>query len=142
VENLLKYCSLCIFWACPSLFPKLQGRIVLFREQGGIATLFSPQGVRLDPDCTSITNLDVLLVLFGCNFIGIVFSRSLHYQFYSWYFYSLPYLLFRIGISIPLKLILFGVIEYCWNVYPSTVESSILLLAAHVIVLAALLLKM
>jgi alpha-1,3-mannosyltransferase len=28
-------------------------------------------------------------------FIGIVFSRTLHFQFYSWYFHSIPFLLWR-----------------------------------------------
>lgn len=31
--------------------------------------------------------------LFVANFIGICFARSIHYQFYCWYFHSIPYLL-------------------------------------------------
>ena len=35
----------------------------------------------------------ILLTLFLSNFIGICFARSLHYQFYVWYYHSLPLLL-------------------------------------------------
>jgi alpha-1,3-mannosyltransferase len=35
----------------------------------------------------------VVAVLFECNFIGIAFARSLHFQFFTWYFYTLPFLL-------------------------------------------------
>ncbi|VDQ10259.1 unnamed protein product [Trichobilharzia regenti] len=27
------------------------------------------------------------------NFVGIIVSRSLHYQFYVWYYHTIPYLL-------------------------------------------------
>jgi hypothetical protein len=35
----------------------------------------------------------IAYVLLSSNFVGIVFARTLHYQFYSWYFHALPLLL-------------------------------------------------
>jgi alpha-1,3-mannosyltransferase len=35
----------------------------------------------------------LFLPLFSANLIGVAFARSLHYQFYVWYYHSLPYLL-------------------------------------------------
>ena len=77
----------------------------------------------------------VLFALFGANFIGIVCARSLHYQFYSWYFYTLPYLLSRAHLPLLMKLGLFIAIEVCWNIFPSTATSSLFLLACHLILL-------
>jgi len=81
----------------------------------------------------------IISVFFISNFIGIVFSRSLHYQFYSWYYMTLPYLLWQTNIILPLKIILLFCIEFCWNIYPSTPRSSGLLLISHLILLISLL---
>jgi hypothetical protein len=76
--------------------------------------------------------------MFSSNLIGVLFARSLHSQFYSWYFHSLPYLLAQTRWHAALKLALFGGIEAAWNVYPSTVWSSGGLLVCHVLVLVGL----
>ncbi|XP_021907001.1 dol-P-Man:Man(5)GlcNAc(2)-PP-Dol alpha-1,3-mannosyltransferase [Carica papaya] len=77
----------------------------------------------------------ILTTMFVGNFIGIICARSLHYQFYSWYFYSLPYLLWRTPFPTLLRLVLFGGVEFCWNVYPSQVFTSALLLCLHLVIL-------
>jgi alpha-1,3-mannosyltransferase len=43
----------------------------------------------------------VALSMFTCNLIGIFCARSLHYQFYSWYYHTLPLILYYIR-SVPL----------------------------------------
>ncbi|KAK0061469.1 dol-P-Man:Man(5)GlcNAc(2)-PP-Dol alpha-1 3-mannosyltransferase [Biomphalaria pfeifferi] len=75
---------------------------------------------------------------FASNFIGMCFSRSLHYQFYVWYFHSLHYLVWCTPYPNVLRILLLGVIEFCWNTYPSTVLSSSLLHASHLFILLGL----
>lgn len=78
----------------------------------------------------------ILLPLFLANFIGVVCARSLHYQFYVWYFHSLPYLVWSTsGYSTSVRFLLLGVIEFAWNTYPSSEVSSLALHAAHVVLL-------
>ena len=114
------------------------------------------------------SNLQLLLLpLFMSNFIGIVFARSLHYQvstklwqnrfhvnsewqknhgfyiflfqFYVWYYHQLPYLLWCTNLPTQVKLLILGLIELCWNVYPSENWSSGLLHFCHIILLVSLL---
>jgi alpha-1,3-mannosyltransferase len=79
-----------------------------------------------------------LIPIFLANFIGIVCARSLHYQFYVWYFHSLPYLVWFTRFNTSLKLMLLFLIEFCWNTYPSTDLSSALLHACHVLLLVGI----
>lgn len=74
-----------------------------------------------------------ILPIFLANFIGIVCARSLHYQFYVWYFHTLPYLAWFTDYNVSLKLLLLGLIEFAWNTYPSTCLSSALLHLSHFI---------
>lgn len=81
--------------------------------------------------------------MFTSNLIGMVFARSLHYQFYSWYFHTLPYLLFQsVWVAVQyaqfrthIRLILLATIEGCWLTFPSTENSSWSLLACHAVIL-------
>lgn len=76
----------------------------------------------------------ILSCAFSANVIGILCSRSLHYQFYSWYFHQAPLLLWFSELPVIFKLLLPVALEWCWNVFPSTNQSSQLLLACHVLI--------
>ncbi|PQQ14543.1 dol-P-Man:Man(5)GlcNAc(2)-PP-Dol alpha-1 3-mannosyltransferase [Prunus yedoensis var. nudiflora] len=80
----------------------------------------------------------IVTTMFVGNFIGILCARSLHYQFYSWYFHSLPYLLWKTPFPTLLRVMLFIGVEFCWNVYPSSLYSSALLLCLHLVILVGL----
>ncbi|KAF9961066.1 dolichyl-P-Man:Man(5)GlcNAc(2)-PP-dolichol alpha-1,3-mannosyltransferase [Mortierella alpina] len=80
----------------------------------------------------------ILTLLFTSNFLGIVFARSLHYQFYSWYSMTLPYLLWQTRLPVVVRVLLLGAVEWSWNVYPATAKSSGVLMASHVVILAGL----
>lgn len=97
-----------------------------------------------------------LLVLGTCNLIGVLCARSLHYQFYAWYYHALPYLLararwgsmawwdrrvpawLRASAGVCGRLGLLACIEWCWNVFPATPLSSSVLLGAHLVLLLGL----
>ncbi|CBI36829.3 dol-P-Man:Man(5)GlcNAc(2)-PP-Dol alpha-1,3-mannosyltransferase isoform X1 [Vitis vinifera] len=85
--------------------------------------------------CKILNEDHIVTTMFVGNFIGILCARSLHYQFYSWYFFSLPYLLWKTPFPTFLRLILFVGVELCWNVYPSNIYSSALLLCIHLVIL-------
>jgi len=55
----------------------------------------------------------IALPLLLCNFVGIVFMRSLHYQFYAWYALTLPILAWGAAPSLPTwaRLLALGCIE-------------------------------
>jgi alpha-1,3-mannosyltransferase len=80
----------------------------------------------------------IISVVFISNFIGVAFARSLHYQFYSWYFHTLPYLLWTTQLPFLVQCAVLFAIEVSFNVYPATPFSSLLLQIAHAILLVAL----
>jgi alpha-1,3-mannosyltransferase len=114
-------------------------------------------------ECGLVLMIDIPLLLFTSNLIGITFARSLHYQFHSWYFHQIPFLLVMGGAwnSVILgyvnfsplvelkrdywdetlihRAVLWSMIEYGWATFPSTNLSSGLLFAAHIIMLGGLL---
>jgi len=92
-----------------------------------------------------IKNLEptrILDLLFMSNFIGIVCCKSLHYQFYVWYYHTLPYLLWRAKcLPVVVKLAIWAIIEAVWSFgyfYPPNYYSSIVLGVAHLTLLISL----
>lgn len=106
----------------------------LLRNVGGLKAVILPfkrKTIKLSADF-------VIFTMFLTNFIGICFSRSLHYQFYVWYYHTFAYLLWSTNFSNKIRILLFGLVELCWNVYPSTFYSSIALNVCHLTVLFGL----
>ena len=79
-----------------------------------------------------------LVLALSCNFIGVACARTLHYQFYTWYFHAIPALLWHARLPTPLRLMLWLGIEAAFNVYPATWASSSLLQLCHVALLIGL----
>ncbi|KAI8891196.1 glycosyltransferase family 58 protein [Backusella circina FSU 941] len=93
---------------------------------------------------TAVSDDDIITMMFTSNFIGIIFARSLHYQFYSWYFQTIPYLLWQCSwqssasqasFQNTAKILIFVSIEACWLTFPSTIRSSWTLVACHLMIL-------
>ena len=94
----------------------------------------------------------IVYTMFVTNYIGIAFARTLHYQFYCWYFYSLPMLhgLSSIPTARPtstprtllhLLLSVTAIVgaEFAFNVFPATAQSSMVLQISHLFLLGKIL---
>lgn len=117
------------------------------RHEGGLFAVVRSKIIQLklrvsqrNPSSTNkVLQTDhIVTTMFVGNFIGIICARSLHYQFYSWYFYCLPYLLWKTPFPTLLRLLLFAAVEFCWNVFPSHIYSSVVLFCVHLIILGGL----
>lgn len=71
-----------------------------------------------------ITPQYILTTVLSANVVGLLFARSLHYQFYSYLAWSTPFLLWRSGIHPVFQYGLWAAQEWAWNVFPSTPISS------------------
>lgn len=89
----------------------------------------------------------MIYILTTCNYIGCIFSRSLHYQFLTWYHWSIPVMLSyglrtRCDTKTRYKLMKvvvgfmwYGLHELCWNVYMPKWWSSLLLTSLNTMLL-------
>lgn len=66
----------------------------------------------------------VMTTILSANVIGLLFARSLHYQFYAYLAWATPYLLWRAWPYTPAVYLLWAVQEAAWNTFPSTDLSS------------------
>lgn len=80
----------------------------------------------------------VVTSLFTINFVGVVFARTLHYQFYSWFYPTLPYLLWKANIPLLFKIKSLIVAEFAFNAFPATAASSLVLQLMNVFLLISL----
>lgn len=81
---------------------------------------------------------ETVVTALTCNFIGVATARSLHYQFYLFYFFSLPVLLWATPLPTPVRLLLWAGVEGAYNVYPPSPASSAVLQTCHIVVLLGL----
>lgn len=82
----------------------------------------------------------IAYTMFVSNFVGIAFARTLHYQFYAWYFASLPYLLWSSSMNNSIltwafRLLPLVAVEVAFLTFPATPWSSAILQFSHLIVL-------
>ena len=109
------------------------------QRQGGISrSLRAAPRAALSPE-------HVVVTLLSCNVVGVIFARSLHFQFYCWYIHSVPMLLWRCERLPSLaKLGCLVLLEYAWSYGldkkegTSTPLSSACLQVAHAIILYAI----
>lgn len=80
---------------------------------------------------------DALYLVATSTLAGVLAARSLHYQFYAWYFYFLPFALLRTTLPTLFALATLAAIEALWNVFPPTALTSAGLFAAHALTLVA-----
>lgn len=80
----------------------------------------------------------VVTSLFVTNFVGIAFARTLHYQFYSWFYPTLPYLLWKTNMPLLFKVKSLIVAEYAFNAFPATPASSIVLQLMNIFLVISL----
>lgn len=79
----------------------------------------------------------ILTTILTANVVGLLFARSLHYQFYSYLAWSTPYLLWRGGLHPVLQYLLWALQEWAWNVFPSTPLSSAVVVGVMAITVTA-----
>ncbi|KAM0225452.1 hypothetical protein ACHAQD_001388 [Fusarium lateritium] len=66
----------------------------------------------------------VMTTMLSANLIGLLFARSLHYQFYAYLAWASPYLLWQATGDIFIVSIIWAAQEWAWNIFPSTDLSS------------------
>lgn len=120
-------------WVRPTGVPIT--RLIRLTISMTLGALF-PTGDDIEP--AHLTPDYVLTTMYSCNLIGVLFARSLHYQFYAWFAWGMPYLLYKTRLFVPIQIALWVAQEWAWNVFPSTPISSAVAVAVPAITLTAL----
>ena len=71
-----------------------------------------------------ITNSFILATILESLAIGLLYARSLHYQFFAYLAWASPFLLWEAGYHPAMIFGVWAAQEWAWNVYPSTDASS------------------
>lgn len=65
-----------------------------------------------------------VLTLLESNLVGVAFSRSMHYQFFVWIYFSILFVLYHTKLPAIISISFFAAIQYGFEVYPPTPFSS------------------
>ncbi|KAL6799861.1 glycosyltransferase family 58 protein [Trichoderma sp. SZMC 28012] len=71
-----------------------------------------------------VTPRYIMSALLSANVVGLLFARSLHYQFYAYLAWATPFLLWTATPNPLVVVPLWAAQEWAWNVFPSTPVSS------------------
>ncbi|KAH8596126.1 glycosyltransferase family 58 protein [Bisporella sp. PMI_857] len=104
-------------WIRPAETPILKLVQKTLKGEEPLGALQHAVSIRVSPNY-------ILTAILTANAIGMLFARSLHYQFYAYIALSTPFLLWRSGLHPVLQYALWATQEWAWNVYPSTDISS------------------
>ncbi|KAL1998642.1 hypothetical protein VTN02DRAFT_5813 [Thermoascus thermophilus] len=74
----------------------------------------------------ALSNAFVTTTMLTSLVIGLLCARSLHYQFFAYLAWATPFLLWRSGFHPVLIYALWAAQEWAWNIFPSTSQSSII----------------
>lgn len=129
-------------WLAPIKVPKIfsAGPSTSSELPALVRALLNPSHIERTQRLARITPDYVLFTMVTSNLIGVLCARSLHYQFYSWYFWTIPYILYKITpiFGHLFALVAFASQEYAWNTYPSSNTSSIILVCVNLALVIAL----
>jgi len=114
------------------------GQSVPSSPHGGFSSLPSVAPPLPLSNNTRLSAHFILTTLFTSNLIGIAFARTLHYQFYAWYFHQLPFLLYHAAVPGWAALASLAVVEGCYLTFPATAISSGALCFVHALLLVSL----
>lgn len=120
-------------WLKPALSRRPLSDLILPILQ--FSSPFSPRDETLV--ASAITPQYVMTTILSANVIGLLFARSLHYQFYAYLAWTTPYLLWRSGAHPVIQYSLWALQEWAWNVFPSTPTSSAVVIGALAATVAA-----
>lgn len=111
-------------------------------DEGGVFALLrrACKMPNSSPARYSLTASRTISIFFTSNLLGILCARSLHYQFYVWFYHSLVWLIWEtwdgLGIEVMQKLVFLSLVEFGFHSFPSTVNSSLGLVLSLLIILA------
>lgn len=96
---------------------------------GAIEHLMSPPPPEVQRKIVRRVTPDfILTTILTAMTIGCLCARSLHYQFFAYIAWTTPFLLWRSGWPLVVVAIVWAAQEWAWNVYPSTDQSSLVVI--------------